>query len=251
MPGADVGGCPPRHPSPAAPAKGPWFHYARQRFKRLGSRRPLDCILRELHVRGMTPALRCRYSGTTTAIGLQPLVCGAPTIPRTAGRFVLVRYARLCEQTTSLSRTASLSGAFPDFTAPNPLSGWLLIVTCSARFQEFQALRALAGSDSPYALAGIYTLLLQTTHWTSRRDPVHPLLLCTPCHRFESVSCVPVVYDACAPRLTQSDYVKAFRRASLHDEEVARRRTGSTVISHIKSSHRRTRSVVTGLRPIE
>lgn len=199
---------------PIAPAKGPWFHYAHQLFIRLGSRRPLDCILGDTSVRGMTPAPRCRYSGTTTAIGLQPLVCGAPTIPRTADRFVLVRYARLCEQTTSLSRTASLSGAFPDFTAPNPLSGWLLIVTCSARFQEFQALPALAGSYSPNALAGTYTLLLQTTRWTSRRDPVHPLLLCIPLYRFESVSCMPVVFDAIAPRLTQSDYVWAFRRAS-------------------------------------
>lgn len=199
----------------------------------------------------MTPAPRHRYSGATIAIVLQPLVCGAPTIPRTADRFALVIYARLCEQTTSLSRTASLSGASPDFTAPNPLSGWLLIAMCSARFQEFQALQALAGSDSPYALAGTYTLLLQTTHQTSRCDPVHPLLLCTPHHRFKSALCVPVVYDACAPRLTQSDYVKAFRRASLRAGEVARRWTGSTVISHIKSSHRRTRSVVTGFRPVE
>ena len=164
---------------------------------------------------------------------------------------LVIKYARLCEQTTSLSRTASLSGAFPDFIAPTPLSGRLLIMTYSVQFQEFQALKALAGSDSPNALAGTYTLLLQTTQATSRRDPVHPLLLCIPCHRFKSVLCMPVVYDACAPRLTQSDYVWAFRRASLRIEEVARRRTGSTVISHIKSSHRRTRSVVTGLRPIE
>lgn len=85
----------------------------------------------------------------------------------------------------------------------------------SVQFQEFQALQALAGSDSPNALAGIYTLLLQTMHQTSRRDPVHPLLLCIPLRRFMSVSCMPVVYDALAPRLTPSDYVWAFCRASL------------------------------------
>lgn len=180
------------------------------------------------------------------------MVCGEPKIPRTADRFVLVRYAKLYGQTTSLSRTVLLSGAFPDFAAPTPLSGQLLIAIFSAQFQEFQALQALAGSYPPHALAGNYTLLLQTTQRTSWRDPVHPVLLCTPLRRFKSVSCMPVVYDACAPRLTQSDYVGAFRRASAPSwEQMARRRTGSTVISQIKSSHRRTRSVVTGLRPIE
>jgi hypothetical protein len=164
---------------------------------------------------------------------------------------VLVIYAKLYEQTTSLSRTVLLSGAFPDFIRPTPLSIRLLITIFPVQFQEFQALQALAGSYSPNALAGTYTLLLQTTHQTSRRDPVHPLLLCIPLRRFKSVSCMPVVYDARAPRLTRSDYVWAFRRASLRTGEVARRRTGSTVISHIKSSHRRTRSVVTGLRPVE
>jgi hypothetical protein len=164
---------------------------------------------------------------------------------------VLVIYAKLYEQTTSLSRTVLFSGAFPDFIRPTPLSIRLLITIFSVQFQEFQALQALAGSDSPNALTGTYTLLLQTTHKTSRRDPVHLILPCIPFHQFESVSCMPVAYDACAPRLTRSDYVWAFRHASLRIKEVARRRTGSTVISHIKSSHRRTRSVVTGLRPIE
>ena len=143
------------------------------------------------------------------------MICGEPTIPRIADHFVLVRYAKLYEQTTSLSRTVLLAGAFPDFIRPTPLSIRLLIAIFSARFQEFQALQALAGSYSPNALAGTYTLLLQTTHRTSRRDPVHPLLLCTPLRRFESVSCVPVFYDACAPRITPSDYVQAFCRASL------------------------------------
>lgn len=161
-------------------------------------------------------------------------------------------HAKLRGQTTSLSRTALLSGAFPDFAAPTPLSGRLLIAIFSVQFQEFQALQALAGSYPPNALAGNYTLLLQTTQKTSRRDPVHLVLLCIPLRRFKSVSCMPVVYDARAPRLTQSDYVWAFRRASAPSwEQMARRRTGSTVISHVKSSHRRTRSVVTGLRPIE
>lgn len=127
---------------------------------------------------------------------------------------MLVRYAKLYEQTTSLSRTVLLAGAYPDFIRPTPLSIRLLIAIFSARFQDFQALQALAGSYSPNALAGTYTLLLQTTRWTSRRDPVHPLLLCIPLRRFGSVSCMPVVYDACAPRLTQSDDVWAFRRAS-------------------------------------
>jgi hypothetical protein len=128
---------------------------------------------------------------------------------------VLVRYAKLFGQTTSLSRTVLLSGASPDFAAPTPLSRRLLIAIFPVQFQEFQALQALAGSYPPNALAGNYTLLLQTTQKTSRRDPVHLVLLCMPLRRFKSVSCMPVAYDACAPRLTPSDYVWAFRRASV------------------------------------
>lgn len=47
-------------------------------------------------------------------------------IPRTADHFVFVRPVEFDEQTTSPSRTAQLSGAFPVFPIPNPLSGRLL-----------------------------------------------------------------------------------------------------------------------------
>lgn len=98
--------------------------------------------------------------------------------PRTAGHFVFVRPVEFDEQTTSPSRTAQLSGASPVFPIPNPLSGWLLEAVFSVHFQEFQALQALAGSYSPHAVTGTYTLLLSARQRTSRRDPVHPLLPC-------------------------------------------------------------------------
>jgi hypothetical protein len=165
---------------------------------------------------------------------------------------VLVRYARLYEQTTASSRTVLFAGASPDFIRPTPLSARLLITIFSAQFQKFQALRALGSSCSHNALAGKYTLLLQVTLKTDRCDPGHLSLLCIPLRRFESVSCMPAVYDAYAPRLARPDYVCAFCRASAPFwEQVARQRAGFTAISHIESSHRRTRSVVTGLRPIE
>lgn len=103
---------------------------------------------------------------------------GCQFLPRTAVHFVFVRFVELVEQTTSPSPHVPFSGASPDFAPPNPLSGVVLIMAFSCDFQEFQALKALASSYSPHALAGNYTLLLQTRHQTSRRDPGHFLLLC-------------------------------------------------------------------------
>ena len=123
------------------------------------------------------------------------------SLPRTADRFALVSYARLRVQTANHSRTAPLSGASPDFATPNPLSRWLLIAMFSTRFHEFQALRALVGSDTPDALAGNYTFVLPARQRTSRCDPCHPSCSCEhPFTRFDSVLCVPVAYDACASR---------------------------------------------------
>ena len=102
---------------------------------------------------------------------------GLPS-PRTAAYFAFVRFVELDEQTTSSSRTASLSGASPDFTPPNPLSGVVLIMMFSIHFQKFQALQALAGSCSPHALAGTYTLALPARRRTCGCDPAHPPLPC-------------------------------------------------------------------------
>ena len=102
---------------------------------------------------------------------------GLPS-PRAAAYFAFVRFVELDEQTTSSSRTASLSGASPDFPPPNPLSGVVLIMMYSVHFQKFQALQALAGSCSPHALAGTYTLVLQARRRTCGRDPGHPPLPC-------------------------------------------------------------------------
>ena len=118
------------------------------------------------------------------AIGLQPLVCGEPTIPRTADRFALVRYAELHAQTTTPSRTATVSGASPVFALSNPLSGALLKPPCSVHFQDFHPLQGLGRSCAHNALAGNFTLLLQATRRTSGSDPVHPPLLCMPLCRF-------------------------------------------------------------------
>jgi hypothetical protein len=68
--------------------------------------------------------------------------------PRTADRFVLVRFASLTEQNATHSRTAQFSGASPDFIPPKPLSGGLLIIVNSVQFHEFQALQALGCSYS-------------------------------------------------------------------------------------------------------
>jgi hypothetical protein len=127
---------------------------------------------------------------------------------------VLVRYARLYEQTTVSSRTVLFAGASPDFIRPTPLSARLLITIFSVQFQKFQALLALDSSYSHNALAGNFTLLLQVTLETDRCDPGHLSLLCIPLDRFLPVSCIPAVYDAFAPRLARPDYVCAFCRAS-------------------------------------
>lgn len=127
---------------------------------------------------------------------------------------MLVRYARLYEQTTVSSRTVLFAGASPDFIRPTPLSTRLLITIFSVQFQKFQALQALDSSCSHNALAGSYTLLLQVTLETDRCDPGYLSLLCILLDRFEPVSCIPAVYDACAPRLALPDYVCAFCRAS-------------------------------------
>lgn len=127
---------------------------------------------------------------------------------------MLVRYARLYEQTTASSRTVLFAGASPDFIRPTPLSTRLLITIFSAQFQKFQALQALDSSYSHNALAGNFTLLLQVTLETDRCDPGHLSLLCIPLNRFLPVLCIPAVYDACAPGLARPDYVCAFCRAS-------------------------------------
>jgi len=71
-----VGGCPPRHPSPNALSTGRWFHYARQFFIRHGSRRPLDCILRDTSCPGndprpYAPKFRRYDSNRLIALGLR------------------------------------------------------------------------------------------------------------------------------------------------------------------------------------
>lgn len=106
------------------------------------------------------------------------MVSEVATYPRTAAHFVFVRIVELDEQTTSPSRHVLLSGASPDFTPPNPLSGKVLIAAFSCHFQEFQALKALAGSYSPHALTGTYTLLLSARQTASRCDPGHRSLPC-------------------------------------------------------------------------
>jgi hypothetical protein len=66
---------------------------------------------------------------------------------------VLVLCASLREQNATPSRTDVLSGASPDFPAPKPLSGRVLITRGSVHFQDFQALQALGRScstDSPH-----------------------------------------------------------------------------------------------------
>lgn len=112
----------------------------------------------QVYISGLTrhcwrPDLHCKQSS------YRPWFPRLPT-PRTAAHFAFVSSVELDEQTTSPSRTATLSGASPDFPFPNPLSGMVLIMLFSIHFREFQALRALAGSYSPNALAGNYTLLL-------------------------------------------------------------------------------------------
>lgn len=180
-------------------------------------------------------------------------------LPRTAGHFVFVRPVEFDEQTTSPSRTAQLSGASPDFPIPNPLSGRLLKAVFSVHFQEFQALQALAGSYSPNALAGNYTLLLSARPRTSRCEPVHPQL---PCRTPSSVQTRCHV-QPCRLRPENSFsglatarpvYVWALRRASLPYH----RNRGSTPtadfsdaqappyrVQQIRSSHRMMSPVVT------
>ena len=95
--------------------------------------------------------------------------------PRTAAHFAFVRSVDVDEQTTRPSRTVDYSGASPDFIASNPLSTRLLIDSrLSVHFQGCQALQALASSDSPHALPGIYTLLLSARQRAYGRDPGHP-----------------------------------------------------------------------------
>jgi len=96
----------------------------------------------------------------------------------------LVRYAELHAQTTTPSRTATVSGASPVFTLPNPLSGELLKLPSSVHFQDFHPLQGLGRSCAHNALTGNFTLLLQATRRTSGCDPVHPSLLCMPLRRF-------------------------------------------------------------------
>ena len=122
-----------------------------QRSNRLGSHRPLDCIDRPLEVLGCCPEVALRPWSQQSAYS--PWLCGVAT-PRTAGRFVLVRYANLHEQNATHSRTATLSGAIPSryFRVPKPLSGLLVHTSLSVQFHDFQALWALGrsySSDSP------------------------------------------------------------------------------------------------------
>lgn len=118
--------------------------------------------------------------GPTFNASSRPIALGfrGSQSPRTADHFVFVSSVELDGQTTSPSRAAPLSGAYPDFPFPNPLSGMVLIVMLSAHFQDFQALRALAGSYLPNALTGTYTLLLSARRSACRRDPAHAPLSC-------------------------------------------------------------------------
>lgn len=162
--------------------------------------------------------------------------------PRTAGHFVFVRPVELDEQTTSHSRTVSLSGAFPDFAPPNPLSGVVLTKKMfSARFREFQALQALAGSYSPHAVTGKYTLLLLARQKTFRRDPVHPLLPCrSPPSVQADVMTSPAGYDRdCSrsrncPAKLRGGFSSCICR--LFRGQVARRRRASALESAIPLS---------------
>lgn len=143
---------------------------------------------------------------------------------------MLVIYARLYEQVAASSRTVLFAGASPDFIAPTPLSGRLLITICSAQFQKFQALKALGSLCSHNALTGNFTLLLQVTLETDRCDPGHLSLLCILLFRFMPVLCMPAVYDACAPRFARPDYVCAFCRASAPFQESRWRANGQALL---------------------
>lgn len=165
--------------------------------------------------------------------------------PRTAGHFVFVRPVEFDEQTTSPSRPAQLSGASPVFPIPNPLSGWLLEAVFSVHFQEFQALQALAGSYSPHAVTGTYTLLLSARLRTSRRDPVHPLLPCqTPPSIPSRLHVRPCRLrpktDVLRPRSCPACLRGGFssRICAFPGSQVARRRRTSTTMQSASSSYR-------------
>lgn len=112
--------------------------------------------------------------------------------PRTKeAYFVFVRSVDVDEQTTRPSRTVDYSGASPGFIASNPLRPRLLLGSrSSVHFQGCQPLQGLASSDSPHALAGIYTLMLSTRQRAHGRDPGYPLFpRSTPRSTLVSISC--------------------------------------------------------------
>jgi hypothetical protein len=99
--------------------------------------------------------------------------------PRTVAHFVFVRSVELVEQTTRPSRTRVVFRRISCFHPQSPLrAGVIFHTTFSVHFQGCQALQALASSDSPHALTGIYTLLLSTRHDACGRDPVHFVFPC-------------------------------------------------------------------------
>lgn len=77
------------------------------------------------------------------------------------------------------ARRKPLSGAFPLFPPPNPLSREVLGTHPQPHwgsfnhFQSFQALKALERSYLHHALAGNFTLLLLARREASGRDPGH------------------------------------------------------------------------------